>query len=482
MLKKFESVYNKSISQVSEEEPSFELFIKGIVTDVELTLKDEDKISDELIQKYKKRINSTKNQWLRNYKKPNSSLRNELDRMLESSYEVMKHEGREEHFKNAFGGENPEEVKALRLVKLEQWKNDDEKLLSDYPYFFKLGLRSKKAAINNDVYYTLLNYLAKNQRDESIPTVPEIATQQPYSYRRTKPKKIDLSIIERAEPGSEFMIGQRFIDDNSYFESRANVEALRKQEMAQMLSELNVTDLYVFVAVMEEALKDESFFATNTIIVDIGTIVRRAFKSQGKNNYVAAKQSLHRLENVKTSVYNENLHNITIQLFNSAEIIPQGNKEYANIIVDSNVVKQYIEGNTISMYKHIIDSFQLPTSKLGIFAIQRERIRVDANSKGGDRLLFKGTLNFFKTVLNFPNNRKKDNMTVVSNMLQEIKESNAVIKDFRQVSDGFIIEFYPISKEERQDLLGNSRTTFSRTPLLERLVDREQENLEVYDL
>ena len=167
-----------------------------------------------------------------------------------------------------------------------------------------------------------------------------------------------------------------------------------------VLKVLNYRDAMVFSSVISK--RDENFYSTGEIMVDIGDITKEVFNSRGKNNYIAVKESLYKLQFISSGVVDSSLSGFTIKIFDKVYI----KQNVAKIIVSVDIVDEFIRHNTINMYKESINKFKLNSSKILIFRLQSERIKCDSKAKKDNSLLLKTNINFFRGALYFSKDRK----------------------------------------------------------------------------
>lgn len=451
----FEETYLKCLSSTEEE---FDIFIESIFNEVLDEVDNLIEVTNDTVYTYVKRRMMTKKRWANKEISKQENMYNEVEISAKVLYEHTLSGKPEKHqiFHSLYGYDTYEELKEGRPIELKKWAEDHEEPICKFIYITFKTKKQILTAICNDIKYIVFNEIyskCPKGKQSAIPSLPLSMSQLPIDY--TSKVKVENKLVENDQ--AEYFLNKYIIDDNTVLESRLNAEILKTGVLDTVLKTLNSTDISVFLYCM--SLRDENFYTTREIIVDIGDIVKNVFGSKGQKNYIAVKESLYRMQYLNSGLIDNSLRGFTVKIFDNVDIYStkETKRETAKIVVNIDIVNEYIKEQTVSMYKDVIDRFKLESSKVAIFPIQRERIKVATNTEEDDELFMQTNFNFFRGILYFSNKRKKENIKTIEKMLEEIIENEIAIKGFERKGDTFILEFFPISPQERKDLLNQKK-------------------------
>lgn len=441
---KLEDIYQEYIYPYNE--ITFDLFIDNVIEEkIEAKVSERVEISADIIKPTRDRINKTKQRWYKKAISKKGELYHEVDVVAKGLYENLPSD-QKDNFKTLYGVSDYKELKKARLKELKKWLKDNEIPLT---YFRYLNLKAQyqiEKAIVNDIEFIILNVLKENFRygqQSAIMQMPKSMGKIPYDH--TNRIKINIANIAE-EVGGKYFFNEYYIDDDKYFQTSADVRILKEDVTISVLKVLNYRDTLVFSSVMSR--RDENFYSTREIVVDIGDIVKEVFNSGGQKNYIAVKESLYRLQYINSRIVDSSLSGFTLKIFDNINI----QENVATIVVNIDIVNEFVKHNTINMYKENIDKFKLNSSKILIFKLQSERIKQDSIKQGSDSLILKTNINFFRAALYFPNTKRQENIKTIEDALDEIVENKVTLKRYERKGDIFLLEFYPVTEQERKDL------------------------------
>lgn len=442
----FKGVYEEYIDEVDFND-FFEDILTGVLYDINNLLE----VTMDNVQVYSERRRSTKRNWVKKELNGNHSFYKSVDVVAKSVFvDVMNSDPVK--FESVYGCKNPEALKEKIKEEMSKWESDESQPLSYFKYIKDKTKRQIKIALSNDIKYLLYKniqeHYPRGMRGE-IASLPILMSEMPIDY--TNRGRMETNNVVDIE-GKPHYSTKYYVDDNRFLESFIDIDVLKTGVLKSVFRTLNANDLNVFIYLM--TLRDENFYTTREIIADIGDIVKNAFGSTGKKNYMAAKESLYRMEHLSSGMIDENLRGFTVKILDNVDIVrTESNKELAKVVFNIDIVAQYIKNQTVNLYNDIIKHFELKSSKIGIFPIQRARIRVATSGGPDDTLIFHTNYNFFRGFLYFPNKRKRENIKDIEDMLKEMIENKIAIIDYVRKGDMFALKFYPITEEEREDLL-----------------------------
>lgn len=450
----FKSIYDEFLYESTNIE--FQDFMSGVMNEVIDEVDNLIEVTFDNVYTYQKRRSVTKKRWYKKEISEELELYKEVEIVAKSLFEDVLRKD-ESQFENIYKCKNPKELKKLRIKELEKWVEDNELPLSHFRYLKGKNKQSIVSAFTNDIKYSMFKKMHEKfprGKQSAISKLPISITNLPIDYTgRAKSDRNEVIEVGR----EKYFIDKYHITDTKILESRMNVEVLKTGMLQQVLKWLNQKDIEIFKYCM--SLVDEKFYTTREIIVDIGDIVRNVYpKSDSVHSYMSVKESLYRMQYLNSGVVDGSLRGFTTKILDNVEIYStdESRKETAKIIVNIDIVNEYIKNNTISYYSDIIEQFKLPASKIAIYPIQRERVGLDTitpDAEKTEEIKFETNYNFFRGILFFSNKKKKKNIETIEKMLDEIVESNFAIKGYERKGDKFTIKFYPITPQERKDLL-----------------------------
>lgn len=442
----------------NNKEINLELFISSVLKEITNEIEHLVEVTYDNVLLYKKRRYMTKKRWYEKEISEEAGLHQEINVVAKSLFEdTLK--GDTEMFRQVYGCSNPDELKELRLKELKEWVEDDSIPLCHFRYVKDKTSRQIVSALKNDIKYyfyeRIFNECPRGKYND-VSTVPMSIANIPVDYTN----RAKMSVSDVIDDGEEkYFLDKYQISDTKIFESRINVEILKRGMVTEVLKWLNAKDIEIFNYCLTVGLTDENFLTTRQIIVDIGDIVKNVYPgSQGAPSYKAVKESLYRMQYINTGIVDDSsLRGFTTKLFDNVEISANSSgKETARIFVNIDIITQYIQNNTISYYSDVIRNFKLSTSKIGIYAIQRERIHLATVQPEAEELVFETNYNFFRGIFLFSSKRKHEHIKTIEKMLDEIVENKIAIKYYKRKGDRFKLVFYPISEQERKDLINQT--------------------------
>lgn len=426
---------------------SFDDFLNDIIIEIENEVSTLTEITKEDVQKKYQRIHRTKYRWYNKELEEGSEFMKDID-AAKRLYKNLLLGGELDKFKLLYGNvECYEDIESVMKKEFKSWLSN-EFVLTDFKYLNTKGKHQIKKAFYNDAMYICFNLLNDKYPHGDEGDITSSITEYPYTMTvipidQTNRVKLDTS-TKITKANRDYFVNKYIIDDDSIMQSLLDVEALQKMVMASTLKVLGERDVNIFFSVLSKRKSD--FFATRTIEVDIGSIVKDVYKSRNETNYLRVKDSLYKMAFLSTGIVNRSLDGFTFRLLENVKI--KGNIAY--VIVSTDVVNDFLEDRTIKMYTDVINNLQLESSRILIFRLQKERI----NCYTENRNIFNTDLNYFKRALFLTNKRKDRNIKIIEKALDEIVEHKVTLKSYRRKGDMFELEFYPITEKEKRDLLG----------------------------
>lgn len=433
----------KTMMPYFTDEP-FGIFLAKIISEVENEVSVLTEVTKEDVQKKFQRIHRTKYRWFNKEQEKGSELMKEID-AAKRLYKTLSLNGELNKIKLLYG--NIESYKDIEITMKKKFKTwlQNEFLLTDFRYLSTKKKHQIKKAFYNDAMYIcfqLLNQKYPHGKRSDVTEYPYSMTTIPID--QTNRVKFDTSKLIIKSENEKYFRNLYVIDDDSIMHSLVDIEVLQKMFMAKTLRVLGERDVNIFFSVLSKRKSD--FFATRTIEVNIGSIVKDVYKSKNKANYLRVKDSLYKMSYLTTGIVNRSLDGFTFRLLD--KVTTKGNTAY--VVVSSDVVNDFLEDRTVKMYTDVINNLKLESSRILIFRLQKERINCYTENK----TTFNTDLNYFKRALYLTNKRKDRNIKVIEKALDEIVEHKVTLKSYKRRGDMFELEFYPITEREKRDLLG----------------------------
>lgn len=451
IMSRFETVYNRHIKPKMKIDSKH--YLMSVAEEVYEELGDLMEITNETLYPITKRRREAKKRWLNKEleAKKGSGLFEEIDQVARFLYENHPIE----KFKAVYEVDSLEELRLKKVKELQSWFNQENAMLCDFPYLNNKKVNQINTAMTNDIQYLIVKTIkeeAPKGEQSAVISVTDSLARLPYDYSN----RIKLSNNEIVE--GKFFENVYYIDDKTRFESRLKVEALEEGLMQENLRMLNKRDHEILAHLLSQ--NHEALYQPVPMIVEIGDIVRATFGNDSKKNYMAVKESLIKMDFMELRVIDEKtlrstktdiFYNVTI------EVDEATNKEVARIVFSENLIHEFVKNKTVSIYKNIIDRFSLNTSKVLIFALQRQRILCATHLDGKEPIVFHTNLNFFRGALVFGAKRRLRQLRIIEDSLDEIVKSEITLKSYTRKGDNFELVFYPFSDKERKDLLNNNQ-------------------------
>ena len=447
----FDGLYRESLYPKLQIEP--EPYLLHLANEVFDELSNLIEVTEETLTPIAKRRQVTKRRWLNKELEDNkkSGFHAEINQVAKHLFENYPLE----KFRAVYEVESLDELKMKMLNELTTWMRDDDALMCNFPYIKSKPTKSILSALKNDIQYLIVKTVKEESpRGEQSPviSVPNSITNFPYDHTN----RIKINANELVE--DNFFQNVYLIDDKTKFESRIKVEALEEGLMRENLKMLNSRDQEILIYLM--SLKHEALYQPVPMVVEIGDIVRAVYHNDSKKSYMAVKESLIKMDFMEMRIIDEKtLRSTKTEIFYNVTIEADEvtGKEVARIIFSENLIHEFVKNQTVSIYKKIIDRFELKSSKVLIYALQRQRILLATQTEDSNPILFQTNLNFFRGALVFGTKRRTNQIRIIEETLDEIVESEITLKSYSRKGDIFQLEFYPFSDKERIDLLNKNQ-------------------------
>lgn len=355
-------------------------------------------------------------------------------------------------FKDLYGVSSINGLIQLRRKQIEEWKKNDDIVM--FPYISGKLQYQINNAIRLDFLFHIINIAISDYDSNFKSAVAE------------RPRTLDIYPIFSAESHGELLQLDQY-DEQLSFNDYAISDNLTLRTIIGKNQEgcLSIAKPYSFDhrdSIMLDyifAKKDEQFISKKLITVDIGDLVKFVCKSKSSDSYRDIEQRIIKIANYKIQgIIKEEDNEDTLFALNFFEKAfirtdPSTKKRYATIVLSDTLHQEIIEGNVSLFYYRQVKLLENPTSKVIIYPLQKERLQHCTEAIG---YIGKYYYSFFRQHIRFRSKRKTANLKLIEASLQEFKEKQLIIKQYKMLPDGFEIEFTPVPEFERADLMKKS--------------------------
>lgn len=394
-------------------------------------------------------LNRTKRRWvnstMKNYEaKKNQKELNGEYQLLVSYYEKFGSTAFQEQFQ---GFSTPEEVIATRIEELMRWTGDEEKYLCDYRYIHEKTPLQIEKALMVDIGI----FIGMSLTDETISTPDELIIESPFStivhpfFGNTRGKvKLEQPIMQ--DEGKEYFLNTYDSGDGT------NYQFLIAKEYADVnknrVTDLDRLDYKIFLEVMSK--RDERFASRKIIEVKVGDIVDNLYKTDGSKNYKIVEERINKMQYFRMTRKQEDVIT-SYGIFDFVRIYTQpSGTRVAEIHVNEVIYHDYIQQQTVRIYKNKVEKLHLDSSFHLLFALQKERLYCYESKTS-----YEVRLNYlyFATKVRFKKRRKVENLKEIEEALDELVQQKIAVQSYRRSGEVFWIQFIPVEENEVRNLL-----------------------------
>ncbi|MGG2134619.1 hypothetical protein AB1284_25440 [Bacillus sp. S2(2024)] len=419
--------------------------------------KDKD-IKDTLNKLKRDDLNRTKKRWftnaIKNYEaEKKKKNRIEIDGEAEFLLRFYEQYG-ENLFEQEFSKyKSPESIISSRIAEIKEWSESETKFLTDYRYINQKTKLQIEKAIEIDIAILIGNYLKKSK--SSGAQVYENSLVDLAFFGNTR-GKVSLEEETYMNEDNEYYRHKYTPDKNMEINVLVDKDYVMSKE--NKVSDLDPMDYKIFLEVMRH--RDELFATQKLIIVKIGDLVSNIYSSGGMKNYMIVEERLKKMRHFSITKQDNKGNWSAIGIFSDVNVIVQPNgTKVAEIYVTEAIYKDYIQKQTVRIYKEKVDNLTQNTSQHLIFIMQKERLIC---YKSETNYAVTRDYTYFAGKIRFKKKRKNENLKELEAALSELVEQNIVVKSYKRIGEVFQIQFHPINEQEVQDLLEGN---YDYTPL-----------------
>lgn len=363
-------------------------------------------------------------------------------------------------FEKSYGVKDFNEYVKKVISEIYTWTCDNDKPLCTYKYLKVLTFTKKRNWFKKDLelHYYKFMYLHRNLDCNTDLKKMNIS---PMEYNLKIPVDPSNRKTTTTRQGNSFLYVHKI---NDFIRVKTLIIMPNADKDIEKQKLLNLFDTQVIKALIK--LSDEDFFVTRRVVCDFGDLVKKLSSYTNERIYKNVHDSLKKISSYQSIYENELTGESRNYDIYKADIIPKSTYKYNNetldlknlsiktynkLMVDVTFSQKYISlllqsaiftNDEISCKSNMAEALIVP--------LQCERYK----KLNDDTLTAKlGYNSFFNAVLTLGKTNKYKNLKKISEALDEIKSYNSIIKSHSRNKDFFYIEFYPLLKNEKDNLL-----------------------------
>ncbi|GAA4847354.1 hypothetical protein GCM10023310_26840 [Paenibacillus vulneris] len=429
---------------------SIENYIRNIMNNIFFN---DDDVVDllEIKSTYHRRRQLTKKNWYKQLKKEvesknNTSIHEEREVLLQFLDSKSADAGFKEMLKNI---KDESSFVQNRLAEIEAWANDTETRLTDYPYLESKQQYQIEKAFENDLVYIIADFLKNAPRNWITHRFKDLIDNPIFADGKAKLKG---NVLFDSEQKATIIYDDYKMSDNRVLRSFISIEENEEVQLDKMFL-LDETDSEILEHIIEH--RSERFYTDKTIAFDIRPLLTRIYGNTSQKAYDLITKRLQKIGrfSLEGRTTGPNKETKTTFLYNLFEYVIVSKEDatgrrYAEIKFSDTLHQQFITKQTVQIYSHFIHRLENRLSKILIYAFQKERL--DAYLQGR-KMKQNFEYSFFSDRIRFRSKRIDSNLKQIDASLQEFKEANILINDYKRVGNGFEIILTPVTESEKAD-------------------------------
>ncbi|UQZ82380.1 hypothetical protein SK3146_01537 [Paenibacillus konkukensis] len=437
--------------------PSIETYMRNIMNNIFFN---DDDVVDllEIKSTYHRRRQLTKKNWFKQLKKEvetknASSIHEEREVLLKFLESKSADDGFKEMLKDI---KDESRFVQTRLEEIEAWAVDVDTRLTDYPYLDSKQQYQIEKAFENDFVYIIADFLKNAPRNWITHRFKDLIENPIFADGKAKMRG---NVLFDSEQKATILYDDYKLSDNRVLRSFISIEENEEVQIDKMFL-LDETDSEIIEHVMEH--RAERFYTDKTIAFDLRPLLTRIYGNTSQKAYDLITKRLQKIGrfSLEGRTTGPNKETRTTFLYNLFEYVLVSKEDatgrrYAEIKFSDTLHQQFITKQTVQIYSHFIHRLENRLSKILIYAFQKERL--DAYLQGRNmKRHFEYT--FFSDRIRFRSKRIDSNLKQIEASLQEFKEANILISDYKRVGNGFEIILTPVTESEKADFFTGTST------------------------
>ncbi|MBM6382438.1 MULTISPECIES: hypothetical protein [Paenibacillus] len=356
------------------------------------------------------------------------------------------------------------DLPALRLQQISEWATTSSTYLTDYRYLSSKKTNQIKKAIETDLHFIVADIIDKHDLTNAVDVQPHGLIEDVVFAEKSTNLKIRMELDEITNKQTYF--DDYEISDNEFLRTIIKVEdgdfLLADKSLTKSL---DGTDRDIIFYVLSQ--KDESFYTDRTITVDISKLVSKAYNSSGVKNYVEIEKRLRKIRSfgfqavIKKKSEKARSGSADWSIFDSVVINSNPNgRRYAEIVIGTYFHQQYINQQTVKIYRDSLNSIEGNISKILVHALQKERLERYVQ---GNQFIDIFPLSYFLRKVRMDKRKTEQNMKKIQDALEEFKSLNFLIADYKRLHSSFEISFIPLTHTEMHDFFDQAEPPIQLT-------------------
>ena len=414
--------------------------------------------SKEDLQEIKNNITRNKNKkkknWLKVFETDYKSLQTPNPSTSTLLYEFKTYEMMQiDELKRAFGVNSAKELIDLRYAEVKSWEKDKNSKLVDFRYFKDKKPNQKLTAFRDDLVLEIIDISNKHFNGSLNDFLTQRATDlidNPIFGINKMLLQMDTAIDETSN--SPVLFNDYYVSEDYILRTLIREPENVKVKECYILDERDSEIIDMIYSKIRP-----NFYRDKTIEIDIGEITKRIYPTSNGYAYKDAENRIMKIsmyqiqglikekDDIKDTKFNINFFDHVV-----IETDPISKKRIAKIVFGEILHSRYIHNKTVKIASYQYKQMDSFLSKMLFFTLQKERLEKSVTQNIG---FYFGEYDymFFRHKIRFRSRKKAENMKLIEESLNEFKDKEFLIRNFKRNIDSFLIEFYPLTKEEKED-------------------------------
>lgn len=340
---------------------------------------------------------------------------------------------------------------------INEWNKNDNSLLINFPLITSKTKKQVLSSFNVDLILTLIDIIM-DSLDGNIESYfakkPEILLSNPMfspsKYRvPSKEQTINAYVADLVSYDKEDMVFQMLV----------NYDPNNTSEM-HSLKVFDARDNQILLTLFNNIHLD--FYQSKQLVISVGDIAKSINSRPNKRLYEDIKLRVHNMARTGFRLCRKDKPNdpvFTFSMFDSVKTSVQDGKEFLVITFGDTLYESITKKRMISVTSSNYNSLALELSRLLYHHLQKERISLSTSSEPNENgLLYKSyDYSYFQRIILFKRKKKKDNIELITETLNEFVEKHIALADFRYDPQKglFYLYYFPLSEDEKFDLTNN---------------------------
>ena len=350
---------------------------------------------------------------------------------------------------------------------VKKWSGDDKSLLIDFPLITSKTPNQVLSCFKIDLILILIEIIM-DSFDGNIESYfakkPEIFLNNPMF----SPSKY--SVPSKQQSINSYVADLVSYDkDDMVFQMLVNYDPTNTDEM-RSLKVFDSKDNQILLTLFNNIHLD--FYESRQIVISVGDIAKSLNSRPNKHQYEDVKLRVHNMARTGFRLCRKDKPNdpvFTFTMFDSVETIKKDGKEFLVITCGNTLYESISKKRMISVTSSNFNSLDKDLSRLLYHHLQKERISLSASSAPNENGLLCKTYDYsyFQRIVLFKKKKKKDNIDLIIETLNEFIEKKIALADFSYDSKSglFHLSYFPLSEDEKSDLNSMNDTPESLTAL-----------------